>query len=146
MNPSHVNTVRIMYGEQWQQQQQQQDALPYYFRSLAVSEGKESPLGDVSNRQYLTPRWRERSSSSGSVDIPLPSLDYEDTPIQPRHIDFVDYVFVTPPGRQGQSNRTGNGPLPYLPIEVGDNDSNTISPVPTVRLAPRYDRNVRLTF
>ena len=121
----------------------QQEGLPFSFRSLAVSERKESPFCDVSNRQYLTPRWRERSSSSGSVEIPLPSLDYENSPVQPRHLDFVDGLFVTPPNRRRPVNRSGPSPLPYLPFEV---DDNATSSPPAVYLAPRYDRNIGLTF
>ena len=116
-----------------------QQELPYQFRSLAVSErSNDSPLHDVSNRQlFLTPRWRERTSSSGSVEIPLPSLDSENSPLQPRYLDFSESLFLTPANLRGSVNRNGPSPLPYLPTNV--DDSAAVSSI-TLRLAPRYDR------
>lgn len=134
--PRNHNNANIM-GEPSQQ------ALPLQFRSLAVSDRSgESPLHDLSNRQYLTPRWRERTSSAGSsVEIAFPALDDENSPLQPRYLDFAETLFVTPSNRRGPPVRRNGtaSPLPYLPTDVTDNDNAIASSVP-VRLAPRYDR------
>lgn len=113
-----------------------QQGISLQFRSMAVSDrSSESPLYDLSNRQYLTPRWRERAASPGSMDVPLPSLDNENSPLQPRYLDFNESLYVTPVSRQGPS-RTSS-PLPYLPFDVDDSVTSSLGPV---RLAPRYDR------
>eukprot|EP00977_Amphora_coffeiformis_P016832 scaffold5325_cov183-Amphora_coffeaeformis.AAC.10 len=128
----------------------QQGGLPFTIRSLAVSERQERreyPFFDVSNRQILTPRWSERSSSSSSLDLPLPSLDYENSPVQPRHLNFIEYPVVTPPGRLTPANSRSGAPLPYLPFMVEDEDhNNTTSRAAAVRLAPRYDRHAASRF
>ena len=118
-----------------------QQGLSLQFRSMAVAErsNNDSPLYDLSNRQYLTPRWRERAASPGSMDVPLPSLDNENSPLQPRYLDFTESLFLTPANRRGPVSRnTTSSPLPYLPFDVEEDSANSSS-VP-VRLAPRYDR------
>lgn len=97
-------------------------------------ERRDSPLNDVSNRLYLTPRWRGRSDSSESYDLPLPLFDNENSP-QPRDWTADDVNFMNPTSTPTRPN--GPAPLPFLPLEA-DNET-TVSQ--RVRLAPRYDRS-----
>jgi hypothetical protein len=87
-------------------------------------------FNDATNRQpYLTPRWRERSSSVGSVEPPM--LSGEE-----RSLTFFELpVLSTPASRQSLLT----GPLPFLPFGMDDMEDESMPSLgPAVRLAPRY--------
>ena len=117
----------------------QQQELWRQFDSFTFSERTEGPFCDVSNRQYLTPRWRDRGPHSSNAYIPIPSLDHENSPAQPRYLDIDDSAFFTSAAGSLPISRTDSLPtLPYLPMETETNSSSS----PAVRLAPRYDHRI----